>query len=240
MIHEPCSLQDMKESESLPAKQKAVWSPKALAVFGLLFSIIPAGIMFSINYGRYGRRKQQVMWLCILVVIFASLIAGDIAAPDWSFHRWLLVSVPTLWILYLKQVPLYRQWMAHGGKKASLWSGLLICCAFLVVVLGINAVVYAMTPDPYAYDLLTDRQYAKAERVLIDSRNLYPEDLDVRYNLAIVYASTSRPDLARKELLAILAAKPNRTDAREFLAELEEAKEAIENDVSDQAGGAHP
>lgn len=99
--------------------------------------------MFSINYGRYGLRKQQALWLAITILLLAALLIGDMVSPAWSFHRWCLFTIPLLWIFYLKQAPLFRQWLSNGGKKASLWSGLFVCGVFLVVIFGLELALSA-------------------------------------------------------------------------------------------------
>ncbi|OGV46649.1 MAG: hypothetical protein A2X46_14560 [Lentisphaerae bacterium GWF2_57_35] len=189
--------------------------------------------MFSINYGRYGLRKKQALWLVITFLLVAILIAGDLGSPDWSFHRWCLVSIALLWVFYLKQAALFREWIAHGGRKASIWSGLLVCLGCLIVYFGIAFAISVFEFDYLAYDLLVEEKYEKAEHVLLQSRRDHPNDLNVRYNLAVLYAQTHREPEAKQELRAIIEADPSKADAKDFLQELDD-RQAVEDRSSSE------
>ena len=231
-------------SQEKPSVVRGVWSPKALVVCAILFSIFPSLIMFALNYGRYGLPRKRTLWIVVAILAFVLMRAWDLISPDWAWHRTFMLTFATVWILYIKQLSLYRQWIAHGKRKASAWSGLLICLVFIVLNLGLNAASMLIPQDDYvAYELIHNGQYEDAERVLVESRQEYPDDLDVRYNLAVVYSETERTAMAVQELRAILKSDPHHEDAREFLHELEHQagpEEGTEPDIGPVSSEAAP
>jgi tetratricopeptide (TPR) repeat protein len=201
-------------------KQQPVWSPRALVWFALLFSVFPAAIMFALNYGRYGQPRKRLLWLAIttgVLVVFCSL---DYLDPNRTKLRIIGLTVLTAWILYVNQIALFREWRTQGGRVASVWSGLGICVAFVAAYLAATIALSFLEPDYLASDLIDKGDFYKAEEVLNQSRRAYPTDLDVRYNLAIVYSETERKDAALRELRAVLARKPRDQQAKALLEKL--------------------
>ena len=49
------------EEEEYRHSNVKLWNPKGFIVIGILFSFLPAAILYSINYGRLGFRKE-VIW----------------------------------------------------------------------------------------------------------------------------------------------------------------------------------
>ena len=81
-----------------PQKEKGVWSPKALVVIAIIFTIFPSLVMFALNYGRYGFPRKRLLWIAIGMVLFAMMLIWDIASPDWTWHRAFILSVSMMWI----------------------------------------------------------------------------------------------------------------------------------------------
>jgi len=205
---------------------RGIWSPKVLVVFSLLFTVFPSLIMFAINYGRYGHPRKRTAWLIISGFLFVIMLVLDFISPDWSWHRTFLLSVAIAWILYIKQIDLYRKWIASGKQKATIRSGLLICGLFFGVLIVTSAVPILLSEDDYvAYELIINEEYLDAEKVLVESSQQFPDDLDVKYNLAVVYSNTERPDMAKRELQTILKLDPDNEDAKAFLLEFNNPKD---------------
>jgi tetratricopeptide (TPR) repeat protein len=213
-------------------KQKPVWSPRALVWFAILFSVFPAAIMFAVNYGRYGQPRKRLLWLTITAGVLVVFCTLDYFDPNRTKLRIIGLTVLTAWILYAKQISLFREWRTQGGRVASVWSGLGICVAFLVAYLAVTFALSFLEPDYLACGLIEKGDFYKAEEVLSQSRRAYPTDADVRYNLAIVYSETERKDAAVRELLAVLARKPRDQQARALLEKLTNDAETINNTES--------
>ena len=210
--------------------EKGVWSPKTLVILAIVFSIFPAAILFALNYGRYGMPKKRNFCLVLTSLLFIIMIALEFFAPDWSWHRWFLITIGGVWVFYIKQIALYKKWINSGKKKASLWSALLICLIFLIILISVIALSMFIPEDDYvAYELLINGRFEEAEKVLVQSKQDYPDDPHVRNNLALLYYDTDRIPLAKQELKALLDIDPNNQDAKSLLAEIA-SEEISEND----------
>jgi tetratricopeptide (TPR) repeat protein len=199
---------------------RGVWSPKALVIFSLLFSVFPSLIMFALNYSRYGFPRKRNLWLFITGSLLVIMLILSFVSPEWSWHRSFILTVAITWIFYFKQIGLYRQWITSGKEKATIRSGLLICCLCFGALIATSTAAVMLTEDDYvAYELILNEQYTEAEKVLMESRQLFPDDLDVKYNLAVVYSNTERPDMAKHELQNILKIDPENEDTKAFLLE---------------------
>lgn len=212
----------MTQSSQRDTRDRGVWSPKALAVFGLFFSVIPAGLMFAINYGRYGRPKERLLWGVATIFLMGALLIADCVSSEVSSPRWFLLNVLLLWFMYLRQAPLYHAWINSGRRKASVWTGLLICAGFLATFFVAGVAVSSIYEDDYlAASQIESGQYAEAEAILLEARKRHPTDMDVRFNLAIVYRLQSRPRDAVAEVDAFLKAYPTDKDALQLKADIE-------------------
>jgi hypothetical protein len=225
----------MNETHPTGEKQKRVWSPRALVWFAILFSVFPAGIMFAVNYGRYGQPRKRLIWLTTTVILLVVFWVLDYFDPSGTKLRLIGLTVLTAWILYAKQISLFREWRSQGGRVASVWGGLGICLAFLVVYVAAAFALSLLEPDHLASDQIAKGEFIKAEEILNQSRRTYPTDLDVRYNLAIVYSETERKAAAMDELRAILTRKPRDPEARAFLLEL--TSDARGTNTAEQTSG---
>ncbi|MBN2162230.1 MAG: tetratricopeptide repeat protein [Pontiellaceae bacterium] len=208
--------------------KRGVWSPKLLVVLSLFFSIFPSMILFALNYGRYGFPRKRNLWLLITVILLVVLLTTGFVEPDWAWHRAFLFWMGMTWVISLMQLRLFREWIASGRPKASVLSGVLACLLCIgalfaaLVVAGTVEVLLFPEEDYIAYELIENGQYEEAEQVLMAARLDFPDDLDVRYNLAIVYYSTERPELARQELMTILEDHPDHEYARTLLQQVDD------------------
>ncbi len=139
-MHEPTQTlcnQKINQGQSSGEKQKRVWSPRALVWFAIFFSVFPAAVLFAINYGRYGQPRKRLIWLVtsgIVLFVFSGL---DYFDPAGTRLRLIWLTVLTTWILYAKQIALFRQWRSQGRGVASVWSGLGICLGFVAAYVAV-------------------------------------------------------------------------------------------------------
>ena len=54
---------------------KKLWDPKGFIVLSVLFSFLPAAILYSLNYGRLGLYKKRNISLFISFITFAIMIS---------------------------------------------------------------------------------------------------------------------------------------------------------------------
>lgn len=213
----------MKDEQLSLDETKAVWSPKALIWLAIFFSVFPSALMFAYNYGLYGYPKRRIFWTVLTLLVLVIFIALDFVDPEGATLRFIGLTLTTSWILYLKQINLYNKWKANGGRTASPWKGIGICIGFTAAYITLFLAFSYLYPYDYsACNYIERENWQKAEVVLLQSRRDYPDDLNVRYNLAIVYASTDRIQEATAELQSIIEANPNYEGAQEFFNDLKQ------------------
>jgi hypothetical protein len=107
----------MNETHSTGEKPKRVWSPRALVWFAFLFSVFPAGIMFAVNYGRYGQPRKRLIWLTTTVILLLVFLFLDYCDASGTKLRFIGLTVLTAWILYAKQISLFRDCALQSGHR---------------------------------------------------------------------------------------------------------------------------
>jgi hypothetical protein len=124
------------------APGKPVWSPATLAWFSIIFSILPAGIMATINLGRLGRKDLRWVRLSHYVLVFLILTMLRLAMESQGSHIYwplsLAVNIGYARHFYESQRRLYDAHRARGGKRASIWMPALLCAVFFLGVLAIG------------------------------------------------------------------------------------------------------
>lgn len=101
--------------------KKTLWNPKSFLVISCLFSFLPAAIMYSINYKRlgYGQKWKKFLGLSIIgfvgTIVLFSLLPGN-------FGKYLGVGINAGigGAMMKEQLPIFEEYIAKGGKKASL------------------------------------------------------------------------------------------------------------------------
>ncbi|MGH4119506.1 hypothetical protein [Clostridium sp.] len=57
---ENMGLSNVKETNQGTGKK--LWNPKGFLILSILFSFLPAGILYSLNYGRLGLSKKEITY----------------------------------------------------------------------------------------------------------------------------------------------------------------------------------
>ncbi len=195
---------------------KGVWSPYLLAAVAVLLSILPALVLFAINYGRYGFPKKRFQWFCIIVLIAPIIIALDYISPEWTIVRMFALNVAGIWLMYSQQIGLYQDWKLQKRPQGSGWQASFIVLATLILFFCIYLIPIPQQ-DYLAYDLLESGRYEEAEQTLLQSKEDYPADTDIRFNLTYLYEETDRLDQAKAELIELLKIDPQNSEAQEFM-----------------------
>lgn len=141
---------NQKNSSETTSNKKGLWDPKHFIIISLLFSFLPAGILYSLNYGRVGDKKKRNKSLLLSLLGFILFVVGIIFIP---------IIVPITMInlivkfigtginigvgVYLrnKQEKLFQEHIDNDGNKASF--GVPVLLSFIM------AVVIIFLPTPY-------------------------------------------------------------------------------------------
>lgn len=129
---------NVEESEYKLSNIK-LWNPKGFIFIGIFFSFLPAAILYSINYGRLGLKKERnynLFGLSIWFVIL-SFLAFYIES---NIMKYVFEGLNIALSSYMrnKQMDLYNKHIENGGRKASYLLPVIIC----LVILGL--IIWAM------------------------------------------------------------------------------------------------
>ncbi|RII35856.1 hypothetical protein D2A34_00360 [Clostridium chromiireducens] len=98
---------------------KKLWNPKSFIIFSILFSFVPAGIMSSLNYGRYGNNKMKWIVLFSTILGFIGIITLTSFFSIDSSVIFIAINAGLGIYLSLAQRKLYKEHIENGGKNAS-------------------------------------------------------------------------------------------------------------------------
>lgn len=130
----------MTENNSIPTKK--LWNPKSFIILSLLFSFLPAGIMYSLNYGRSGNQRKKWTSLISTIIGFIFLCTLTIFIPTIiSKSLCLGINIGIAVYLVRTQTDLYQQHIQNGGQKASYLLPVII--GILISASLIATIIYA-------------------------------------------------------------------------------------------------
>lgn len=126
---------------------KPLWNPKSFALVSCLFSFLPAAIMYSINYKRLGvEQKGKKFIIASIIGLIVTMILLSFLPGTFGNTVAMVLNGAVGANLMNKQLPLYKEFIARGGRKASLFLPLTICIISTGILL-IPIVYSANIPD---------------------------------------------------------------------------------------------
>ncbi|MCM1991645.1 hypothetical protein [Oceanirhabdus seepicola] len=146
---EETNLNEVILNETIPNK-KALWDPKNFLVMSVFLSFLPAGILYSLNYGRVGNRKKKnislVLSLLGFILFIVALIFIPIIIPITMINliaKLLGTGINIVVGIYLKnnQEKIFKEHIKNGGNKASFVVPILLSIIVWVIIF--------LLPTPY-------------------------------------------------------------------------------------------
>jgi len=135
-----------------------LWNPKGFIIIGGLFSFLPAAILYSINYGRLGFRKERTYNLLGFGILFV-IISFLAVYIENNMVKYVFEGVNIALSSHMrnKQIDLYKMHIENGGRKASYLFPAIIC----LVILGffIWAMIYSFNVPEKSFKLYDDELY---------------------------------------------------------------------------------
>jgi hypothetical protein len=114
---------------------KRLWNPKGFILISVLFSFLPAGILYSLNYGRLGDTKKKNISLAITFVAFVVMITMGLLINESIIKSIFYgLNIGAAAFMYNNQSKIFKNHILNGGRKAS----------YLVPVLGSVVITTAL------------------------------------------------------------------------------------------------
>lgn len=116
--------------------EKKLWNPKGFIILSVLFSFLPAAILYSLNYGRLGFCKKRNISLLISFIAFIGMISLAIVINQ-SVLRSIFYALNIGAAAYMNkdQSKLFEEHVQHGGRKASYLIPAIVCTIFAAAVM---------------------------------------------------------------------------------------------------------
>ena len=124
-----------------------LWNPNGFIVISLLFSFLPAAILYSMNYGRLGDTKKRNIILAVAfsAFVFAITLGFLIDSP---------ITKPLLYglniglgmYMHSTQKDAYSMHLINGGKKASYIIPITVCLLATILIVYISVKTSANIP----------------------------------------------------------------------------------------------
>lgn len=114
---------------------KKLWNPNSFVGLSIVFSFLPAAILYSLNLGRLGLTKKRNILLISFISLFLILVSISMYA-DSKIMKPLFFAINIGIGAYLgrKQKETYENHIKLGGNKASYLIPMIICLVSLTFI----------------------------------------------------------------------------------------------------------
>ncbi|MDP4145908.1 MAG: hypothetical protein Q8936_15710 [Bacillota bacterium] len=108
------------EKEIIQSTGKGLWNPKGFLILSILFSFLPAAVLYSLNYGRLGLSKKRNISLVVSFVFFIVMISM-VFVINQGIMKSIIYGVNIGVAIYMNnnQAKIFENHIKNGGKKAS-------------------------------------------------------------------------------------------------------------------------
>lgn len=99
---------------------KRLWNPKGFLILGVLFSFLPAAILYSLNYGRLGLSRKRNISFAASFIAFAVMISMALVIEQ-GITKSIILALNLGALIFMKndQSILFQNHIMNGGRKAS-------------------------------------------------------------------------------------------------------------------------
>ncbi len=135
------------EKEIIQSTGKKLWNPKGFLILSVLFSFLPASVLYSLNYGRLGLSKKRNISLVVSFVIFIVMISM-VFVINGSIMKSIFYGVNIGAAIFMNnnQAKIFENHLKNGGKKASYIVPTLASIVFAALIL-LSAIYSANIPE---------------------------------------------------------------------------------------------
>lgn len=138
-MDESVGLNNVKEinQEVKQTTGKRLWNPKRFIILSILFSFLPAAILYSLNYGRLGFSKKRNISLFISFIAFAIMISmvflinqGIVKSISYGLNIGAAVFMNN------DQSKIFENHVKNGGQKASYLVPVFVSIVITAIILA--------------------------------------------------------------------------------------------------------
>ena len=232
------------DSQLTNLSERRAWSPWFILLVTLLFSYIPGGILFALNYKRLGKPSKMfpafasiivLFFLHHLLAFFASNEILDIVFGARGPRVWTAVVGGLFVALQIKD---FERFIASGGKKAGQVKPFIYSLIFAILYyLMIFSLPYLTAVGPavryvaqveQADTLREQGRFSEAESLLLELQKEHPELYAAYYILALLYRDRGMTELARQQGRLALESIEQQLATTSFPPKLMKDKAAVE------------
>ena len=169
-----------------------LWNPKRYLIMGLIFSFLPAAILYSINYYRLGNKKKCYKSVLLYTVLFVLIcVLASYIEKDLANGLFLGINAFLVMNMQKEQKELFGKHIAFGGKAASyvlpiiistVLSGIILWAAIYTANIPDNSIVFQ--DDELYYTERIEKINAEKLGKLLENNGLFVKD-DVSVNVGI-------------------------------------------------------
>jgi hypothetical protein len=97
-----------------------LWNPKGFLILGVLFSFLPAAILYSLNYGRLGLSRKRNISLAASFIAFVVMISMAIIIEQ-GIAKSIIYGLNIGAVIFMRnnQSMIFQNHIINGGHKAS-------------------------------------------------------------------------------------------------------------------------
>jgi tetratricopeptide (TPR) repeat protein len=224
-MHRRDELHEANASDPASISSVPAWDPAGIGLLAVFLSILPAGILQAINYGRLGA-PERIRWALVRNLGTATVLFSAAAFTELPDLLFAVFNSLSYFYFRESQRDLYLAHRGRGGAKASfrwpiVYSGLGILSVLLLVV---GSAYYLDLRDERRFNEavahMEAERYEAAEALFKKYQSSNPDDIASYWNLALVYLWQADTQRAVQQLRASIAKDPSDTSVTALLAEL--------------------
>jgi hypothetical protein len=132
------SMRQNGEKEINQSTGKKLWNPKGFLFISILFSFLPAAILYSLNYGRLGLSKKRNIYLAISFIIFIVMVSMVFVINQVIMKSIFYgVNISAAMFMNNNQSKIFKSHIKNGGRKASYIFPVFVSVVITAVVLSL-------------------------------------------------------------------------------------------------------
>ena len=147
-----------KQSES----HSKAWNPVIIGLASFLFTFLPGGIFYAINFERLGKPKKKTISLILVIIGFSVFAAALLLVPEDvpTVPIFTLINAFVSGLFIYSQRSLYIQYLEKGGEKTS---ALLPVTVSILWFISISVIfLYLPIGEPSELDLNPGKSFVEA------------------------------------------------------------------------------
>jgi hypothetical protein len=115
-------------------KGQRAWNPTGIFWLGMVFSVLPAGILWALNFEKLGQPSRKKSSF-VMVGLYSLLVLIMSVLPKVSLIITTPVNIAICWTYYTSQSTLFRDFLTQGGQERSFRRPIAFSLVVIILVL---------------------------------------------------------------------------------------------------------